>query len=270
MTRRSHVQRAAALTLTVWLGGVATIRSQDAGPEPDAADPALAGAAVGEQADDVLRSMGDYLEAVQEFSFRAEVVYDSASADGQKIQYGGVANVAVRRPDRLHVTYDGDEKPRRVVIAGGAFTLLDREANVFFQASVPRELGAALDLVFERYGYSVPIADLVYPDPYETLMGSVQAGSVVGRHLVDGTPCHHLVFSQEGIDWQIWIEDGPAPLPRKLLITYKNEPASPQYSATFSEWDLEPRISKDYYEFDPPAGSDEIEFLAAQSGEEQE
>jgi len=270
MTDRSGLRRAAALTITASLSGVVMASPQEVARQASSSPPAVTAPDIGAQADHILRSMGDYLEAVQEFSFRAEVVYDSASADRQKIQYGGVADIAVSRPDRLHVIYDGDEKPRRVVIAGGAFTLLDREANVFFQASVPREIGAALDLIFERYGYSVPIADLVYPDPYETLMGSVQAGSVVGRHLVDGTPCHHLVFSQEGIDWQIWIEDGPAPLPRKLLITYKDEPASPQYSATFSEWDLEPRISKDYYEFDPPAGSDEIEFLAAQSGEEQE
>ena len=38
---------------------------------------------------------------------------------------------------------------------------------------------------------------------------------------VQGQLCHHLAFRQEDIDWQIWIENGPTPLPRKFLITDK-------------------------------------------------
>ena len=270
MRNRSRFRRAAAFAITVLLGGVAIASSQEATRQASSSQPAVTPPGIGAQADRILRSMGDYLEAAREFSFRADIAYDSVSGEGQKIQYGGVANISVRRPDRLRVLYEGDERPRQAIFAGEAFTMLDREANVYTKARVPPELGAAIDHVFETYGFSVPIADLVYPDPYATLVGSVQAGSLIGRHLVAGTPCHHLAFSQEAIDWQIWIEDGPAPLPRKLVITYKNEPGSPQYSATFSEWDLEPRISKDYFEFQPPVGSDEIEILPGQPGEGQE
>jgi len=70
-----------------------------------------------------------------------------------------------------------------------------------------------------------------------------------------------LAFTQKEIDWQIWIEEGPRPLPRKLLITYKNEPLSPQYTAILSGWDLQPRLSDSFAEFHPPIGSDEIQFL---------
>jgi hypothetical protein len=268
MTKLLLFQRATTLAVTASLAGVVTaspLEAVQAGSPPAAES----GPAIGARADLLLRSMSDYLGAAQEFSFRADVAYDSVATDGQKIQYGGTANISVRRPDRLRVLYEGDERPRQVIVAGETFTMLDRENNVYASASVPGELGAALDHIFERYGFSVPIADLIYPDPYRTLTGSVQAGSVVGRHRVAGAPCHHLAFTQEGIDWQIWIEDGPAPLPRKLVITYKDEPGSPQYSATLSEWDLEPRISKGYFEFQPPAGSGEIEFLPG-PGEDQE
>ena len=75
------------------------------------------------------------------------------------------------------------------------------------------------------------------------------------------------MFSQEVIDWQIWIEDGPRPVPRKLLITYKEEPGSPQYVARLSDWDFQPCLSDHYFRFQPPKGSDEIEFLAIPSVE---
>ena len=70
-----------------------------------------------------------------------------------------------------------------------------------------------------------------------------------------------MTFSQEAIDWQIWIEDGPRPVPRMLVITYKDDLAAPQYVARFVEWDFQPRLSNAHFEFHPPPGSAEMGFL---------
>ena len=113
----------------------------------------------------------------------------------------------------------------------------------------------------------MPAADIVYQDPYAGVIGSVDYGYVVGRASVDGVDCHHLAFAQETIDWQVWIQAGPKPLLRKLVITYKTEEGWPQYAARFSEWDLAPRISKHYFEFEPPAGADRVDFLPNQNVE---
>ena len=118
-----------------------------------------------------------------------------------------------------------------------------------------------MDLVFDEYGFTIPIADFVYSDPYGILTEYVETGVWLGRHVVDGTPCHHLAFTQESIDWQIWIEDGPHPVPRKLVITYKDEPLAPQYTARLSQWDFQPQASDSWFKFQPPVGADEIEFL---------
>ena len=141
-------------------------------------------------------------------------------------------------------------------------------ADVYTLTEVPPEIDAAVDRMFEQYGFSVPIADFVYADPYKTLIENVYAGSLVGRHAVDGRPCHHLAFSQEAIDWQIWIEDGPRPVPRKLVITYNDEDGWPQYSARFTHWDLQPRVSDAFFEFHPPEGADRIDFLPVPKHEE--
>ncbi len=218
-------------------------------------------------ADRILREMGEYLRTAREFTFRADISYDEVLETGQKVQYGGRSDVAVRRPDRLHAEHRGDERQRRVFFDGRTITIYNVAMNLYSVTEVPSEIDAAIDLVFEKYGFTVPIADLIYADPYQTLIENVQAGFVVGRHAVDGTPCHHLAFSQEAIDWQIWIEDGPRPVPRKLVITYKEEPGSPQYTARLSGWDFQPRLSEHYFEFHPPAGADEIEFLPIQETE---
>ena len=129
---------------------------------------AAAGAAgVEASADRILKQMSDYLASAGELTFRADETYDETLANGQGIEYGGTADVAVRRPDRLHVEYRGDERQSRVVFDGKTFTLHDLAANVYAVTEVPPELDAAAELVFDKYGFSVPIADL---------------GSVFGAH----------------------------------------------------------------------------------------
>lgn len=219
--------------------------------------------------DRILREAGEYLSGLGEFTFQAQILYDVVTPNGQKLSFGGTVTASVRRPNGLHVQFDGDERTSTILFDGERFTFYDRAENVYARAQIPGVLDAAIDSVFDRFGFSVPIADLVYANPYLTLSENIQDGFYVGRHRVEGTACHHLAFSQETIDWQIWIEDGPRPLPRKLLITYKSEDGTPQYQATMTSWDLDPRFSDRYFAFQPPAGADEIEFLPTTAYEEE-
>ena len=111
------------------------------------------------------------------------------------------------------------------------------------------------------------MADLVSRDPYASVIGSVEYGYVVGRSTIDGVECHHLAFAQETIDWQIWIQTGPEPLVRKIVITYKDEPGWPQYTGRIFNWNLSPRLSKRYFEYEPPADAMRVEFLPSQDEE---
>ena len=67
-----------------------------------------------------------------------------------------------------------------------------------------------------------------------------------------GVPCRHIGFSTDRIDWQLWVADGAQPLPQKLVITYKTEEQSPQYTVIFSKWSLTGRASDLAFEFIPP------------------
>ena len=73
-----------------------------------------------------------------------------------------------------------------------------------------------------------------------------------------GVPCEHLAFTQGNIDWQLWIEDGPRPVPRKFVITYKDEPDSPQFTAVFSNWDFTTELPDFLFTFEPPTGASRI------------
>jgi hypothetical protein len=162
-------------------------------------------------ADRILRAMGDYLKTAGEFRFHAEISYDGVHSTGEKVKYGGASDVSVRRPDRLHVRFEGDEHRRQVFYDGSTVTLYDMLGGRYAVTAVPGELDAALDLVFEKFGLSVPLADLVYADPHAVLTEDAEYGSVIGVHGCGDRRCHHLLFTQDIIDWEIWIETGPRP-----------------------------------------------------------
>jgi hypothetical protein len=90
--------------------------------------------------------------------------------------------------------------------------------------------------VFDQTGTVIPLADFLYADVYTRLMGRVQRGVYLGLHEAAGVLCHHLSFEQATIDWQIWIDAGRDPLPRKLVIAYKTEDEVPQCAVTIRTW----------------------------------
>ena len=109
-------------------------------------------------------------------------------------------------------------------------------------------------------GLHPPLADLFYRDPYKAVHGNIQYGFDLGQTDVNGRNCRALAFVEEDIDWQIWIENGPQPTPCKLVITYKNQPSQPQFTAVFCNWGFSPRIDQAVFTPELPPGIEKIPF----------
>ena len=76
---------------------------------------------------------------------------------------------------------------------------------------------------------------------------------------IGGVECDHVAIRQPDVDWQVWIEKGDAPLPRKVVITTKTQPTQPQYIATL-KWDTSASIDRNLFAFTPPADAVRIRF----------
>ena len=219
---------------------------------------------IGPRAELVLKAMSDYMKSVKQFSFRGNISFDEVLPSGHKIQYSADVRAAIRRPDRVYAEKEGDEGNRRFWYNGKKATLVDGELRVYATVDdVPGELGALMDHLMEKYDFSPPLADLVYPDLYEALIDNVQFGIYVGLHDVEGIRCHHLAFVEKYIDWQIWVEDGMQMVPRKIVITYKAQLESPQYAVILSDWDMNARFSDILFDVEMAAlaNLDKIQFL---------
>ncbi|CAI8767850.1 DUF2092 domain-containing protein [Methylococcus capsulatus] len=218
---------------------------------------------IGPQVDLLLRQMGDYLKSAKEFSVHVDALYDDLLASGQKIQLAASDDISVRRPDRFRVRYRTDMGGKRFWYDGKTFTLLDEAHGTYAVEQTPAGIDATLDYLIGRLGFTPPLSDLLYSDPYATLKQHVVFGFQAGMSDVEGTPCHHLAFVGKNVDWQLWIEDGKLPLPRKLVITYKTLPGAPQYMAVLSDWDFATHLPDSAFSAVIPPKADRIGFLKA-------
>ena len=216
--------------------------------------------AIDPQADKALRAMSDLLAATKAFRLRVAVVEDEMSPKGKLVQVSRESEVLVRRPDALFVRTQGPDKQRTLWYKGKTLTVLDTGRNEYSAVEVPGTIDEMLDFLFEKYDITAPLADLLFQDPYADLVENVQTGTYVGQDAVTGRLCHHLLFTQEKVDWQIWIDAGDKPLPRKVVITYKQEPDCPEYMAYLNDWDLSPTVPETTFDFAAPAGAKAVDM----------
>jgi len=210
-------------------------------------------------ADKILKRMGDYLGQAPFYSVNAEIWQDVELGSGQQVQAGRTVVLQVRRPDHFHAEVRSTRRNRGLFYDGKSITLLNRNENFYGSIPAPATLDQALDTASDRFGIEMPLEDLVVSDPYQSAMQKIVSGRDIGAVTVLGTPCEHLAFSLGAVDWQIWIEDGVKPVPRKIVITYKDEEGTPEYTAIFSNWDFQTKLPDFLFTFEPPAGASKID-----------
>ena len=138
-----------------------------------------------------------------------------------------------------------------------------RGKNLYAQMDAPNDLDAALDFARERLDIEAPGADLLYANAYEGLMEGVRSGRYVGLAEVGGVPCEHVAFRGEDVDWQLWVERGERPLPRRYVIVSRDVQGSPEFAVDLRDWDVGPTaVAASDFVFTPPRGAREIDFLA--------
>jgi hypothetical protein len=103
---------------------------------------------------------------------------------------------------------------------------------------MPSTIDASLDRLAERFKMPMPVGDLLYSSPYEVLIGPDTKGAYVGRESLGGRDCDHLSFTEQRVDWQIWIAAAGDPVPCQIEITSKGQSGPLSSRVTFDAWNL--------------------------------
>ena len=172
--------------------------------------------------------------------------------------------MVVRRPNGVYIDYRDDLSAKRFWYDGKTGTLLDVAQKTYSQARLPGDIDSAVDQLQERYELALPLADLISGHHFETISERALAWGYIGVHDVDGTPADHIAITGKNADLQIWIEKKGAPLPLKIVVTYKNAPMAPQYQAVLMDWKLGLKTSADTFQPRLPKGARKVEFLVVE------
>jgi hypothetical protein len=264
---------AAAKTAAAVAAAVAKADAADAAAAAPAAATAVAAPAapaappvIEPEAAAALKRSSEYLQTLKSFSIRVDASIDEVLDSGQKVQFGSLADISVVKPNRLRVDVIDDHQQRQFYYDGRTLTVYGKLVNYYASVKAPKTIKEMLVFAETKYGLEWPLADLLAP---ESLSENVKSAFYVGKGRVRGVLCDHYAFRQDDVDWQIWIQEGKKPLPRKIVITTKNEEAAPQYAAVLS-WNLSPRLSDSVFRFVPPKRASKIVFreLEVQPGNE--
>jgi hypothetical protein len=211
---------------------------------------------------DRLKQMSDTLVSAKAFTYHSNSFIELQAATGQFLTFFTDADVALQRPNKLHVNVSGDLPNFQLYFDGEKISAFDPRKNLYAVSGPVATIDEMLDFVMTKAQVNFPSADFLYSNPYTVMTRNLSHAIVVGPSMVNGVPCEHFAYMEPGINWEIWIESGKNPLPLRLAMTYKQVPNFPRFLIEFSDWDLNPRLKADTFIFKKPANAEQIEFSA--------
>ena len=195
----------------------------------------------------ILKAMSDYVGKQKSISVAFDTDIEVITPEIQKIQFASSGTVLMNRPDKLHATRTGGYADVELVFDGKTVSVLGKNMNTYVQADAPGTVDQLVDLLRNKYSIDMPGADLFLSNSYDEMMDGVLDAKHIGQGVVEGVECEHLAFRTLDTDWQIWVETGDNPIPRKYVITSKSTAAAPQYTITIRDWKTDTQASADAY-----------------------
>jgi hypothetical protein len=241
---------AAGLTLgvSILLAAVAT----DARAQVPAVDPAAVQA---------LKRMTDFVDGQQKFSVTAQSVLEELHVSGHRVDRDLAARVILKRPDKFLAARTGGSLDQRLLYDGKTLALYNPANKVYATSPAPETIEKMIDFARETVGILLPAADLLYRGAFPLLTKDLTMATIVGKTVVDGVTCEHLLFGRRGVDFQVWITEGDKPWPRKYVVTETAAPIPLSITTVLSDWNTAPEVDDARFTFQPPEGSQSISFM---------
>jgi hypothetical protein len=252
-------------------GGSAGADTQEGQPPPEGTAKSVAAEKEGviePKADAALHRMSDYLAGLRTFRVDTTTIDETkVSKDGQKIQAVAQSKMAVRRPSEMRIDRVGPNG--RVVFRddGKQLSVHNSDKNIYATAPAPGNLEQAADDARKQLQVDAPGVDLLASNPYDALTEGVTEGRYIGLvPMRGGVMAHQLAVTKKDVTYQIWIQDGPQPLPLRYVVTGKAMRGSPQFTIELRNWQPNAQVLDDSFAFTPPAGAKKVAFASPHKG----
>lgn len=211
----------------------------------------------------LLFAMAEFMVKTSAFSVTIRSGYEAIQADGQRIEFGEKRRITLQRPDRIRVDVQRSDGDRGLVLYDGkTLTAFKADDNIFARLEKNGTVDEMIVYMVRDLRMTLPLARMFLSRFPQSLDKMITSSNVIEHDFLFDVPTDHLAVRSEEVDLQIWVTKGDRPLPRRVVITYKAVPGAPQFWAELSDWDLSPKIAAETFSFVPPAGAEQIPFLA--------
>ena len=206
----------------------------------------------------ILKAMSEYVSSLQTIELTFDSAIEVITPQLEKIQFTNSGGAQVSRPNKLHAHRIGGYSDVELLFDGKTVSVFDKHSNSYAQFDGPSTVEQLIEALRAGHGIAMPAADLLLTQSYDILVADVMEAKYIGHGVIDGRDCEHLAFRNHDTDWQLWVEVGERPIPRKLVITSKTINSAPQYSVRIKDWKTGIKPAPGAFTFVPPSDAQKL------------
>ena len=164
-----------------------------------------------------LDEAGAYLRNLAGFDVRIETEVDpEAGRAARRLDIH--SRYKIKWPDLMYAELSAEGRTLKFYFYGGEFTVFSPNLDKYIRIKLPPLLKQAMDFIYWRSGFRVPLARLIYFDSKAQAERDLTSAQRIGSAMLDGLECEIYAFRQGGLELKVWIRHAPAPLPVRLEI----------------------------------------------------
>ena len=227
--------------------------------------------ALTKDASDILTRMTDFIAAAQAFSLVSDTGHEVTQKNGHVLEFGSHLAVTIQRPSQALGRFDSRNGDISITVLDGktlSVYVATEGIRAYDATRQPGDIDSSLEFLANLMTVPRQLRDFFSKDLTASLSSAVKSGYYVGESKISGVMCDHLALRGDKEDVQVWIARGDEPVPRRIVITYRELEGQPQFWVQFVEWDFSPDLSDTTFTFSPPEGAQRVHFFADPPGDE--
>lgn len=210
----------------------------------------------------IMDRMSDVIGDLESCSFKLNTATDLNDPVNGFVKHFTDYEVYMSGPDKMLVNAHGHKGHRQFMYNGLELVYYSFDENNYGILQTPGSTIRTMDSVNTHYGIEFPAADFFYPAFTDDLLEDAENVRYLGMNNIHGKEYFHILAVGKKINLQFWVSNDAYNLPAKFVITYKTEEGSPQYYASFSDWQINPTLPAAMFDFLPPPSASKVRIVS--------
>jgi hypothetical protein len=208
----------------------------------------------------ILDKMSDNIGNLESVTFDLSNSNDQLNFEGETVTEFSTSTITFSGPDKLLIRTDGTKGKIGYWYDGTYITYYSYDENNYVTLEAPDNTIEMIDTMHQNYEFRFPAADFFYPSLTDDMIDQFDAITYLGKKVVRGEECYHIMASNDKLNVQIWVSNESFLLPKHFIIIYKDK-SNMQYESTFSNWIINPVVPESIFSFLPPPTARLISIL---------